>query len=232
MSFQTRSELITAIAGWLNRTDNIPIADFITLAEGTMARRLRRRTQRVRTTFIAARDHYDLVGLSAPVFGEVTMVRLVKTGPAEGDTLGDANGWWPPLTMTTPYGMSDWGASFTIASRPRAFCVIDVISTSSGAFGGKQLVLSPTPDQDYTAEIWGRLAFIPLSTSVELLRESPDLYLYGALMHAAPYLEHDERVGVWRDLFERAVVEVNQQRKTEELSGAPMPIRLPVILTG
>ena len=41
--------------------------------------------------------------------------------------------------------------------------------------------------------------------------EHPDLYLYGALCEAAPYLQHDERLPVWEARYQQAVREVRVQ---------------------
>jgi hypothetical protein len=47
-----------------------------------------------------------------------------------------------------------------------------------------------------------------LSNSVTtnwLLTSSPDVYLYGSLLQAAPYLQDDARIQVWATLYERAL---------------------------
>jgi hypothetical protein len=38
-----------------------------------------------------------------------------------------------------------------------------------------------------------------------LLTSSPDIYLYGALLQAAPYLQDDARIQTWATLYERAL---------------------------
>lgn len=50
--------------------------------------------------------------------------------------------------------------------------------------------------------------FSPLSdgnTSNWILADYPDVYLYGALMEAAPYLHEDERVNIWAQLYAAAI---------------------------
>ena len=44
-----------------------------------------------------------------------------------------------------------------------------------------------------------------------IVTEHPDLYLYGALCEAAPYLQHDERLPVWEARYQQAVREVRVQ---------------------
>jgi hypothetical protein len=52
--------------------------------------------------------------------------------------------------------------------------------------------------------------FTAVSTDDTILATAPDIYLYGALLEATPYLEHDERIRVWQQKFEEALAEHNQ----------------------
>lgn len=45
----------------------------------------------------------------------------------------------------------------------------------------------------------------------ELLRRAPDLYLYGALAQAAPYMRDDARVGLWKSEFARLLQDVHAE---------------------
>jgi hypothetical protein len=38
-----------------------------------------------------------------------------------------------------------------------------------------------------------------------ILARHPDVYLYGSLLQAAPYLRDDERVGLWAPLYAQAI---------------------------
>ena len=38
-----------------------------------------------------------------------------------------------------------------------------------------------------------------------LLTTAPDLYLYGTLMEAAPYLDDDQRIQTWGSLYEQGM---------------------------
>jgi hypothetical protein len=61
------------------------------------------------------------------------------------------------------------------------------------------------------------------------LDEAPDIYLYGALAEAAPYLEHDERLPVWKALFTDALASLDNVRSREETNASIRPGRLPVV---
>ena len=69
-----------------------------------------------------------------------------------------------------------------------------------------------SPDSLYTAEMVYYAKFEPLSDSNQtnkLLIRAPDLYLYGALIAAEPYLWNDERVELWAQLYRSGVDLVN-----------------------
>jgi len=61
----------------------------------------------------------------------------------------------------------------------------------------------PVPDRAYTVSIvyQGRItALSDSNTTNDILTFFPDVYLYGALANAAPYIS-DARIPTWRDLF-------------------------------
>jgi hypothetical protein len=69
---------------------------------------------------------------------------------------------------------------------------------------GNQLEVIPSPDTEYSAELTYYAKITALSdanTSNWLLAYAPDLYLYGALLEATPYLKDDERLVVWGQLY-------------------------------
>ena len=60
------------------------------------------------------------------------------------------------------------------------------------------------PDASYSGEIIYYDTLTALSdsnTTNALLDEAPDIYLYGALAAAEPFLMHDERVAIWNGLY-------------------------------
>ena len=70
-------------------------------------------------------------------------------------------------------------------------------------------------------------ARVPALTDVEtfnwILTEYPDIYLYGSLVHAAPYLADDQRITVWAALYQSAVDALNQDNTKSRVSG---PLRM------
>jgi hypothetical protein len=47
-----------------------------------------------------------------------------------------------------------------------------------------------------------------------LLLNAPDLYLYGALTDSAPFIREDERIAVWKSLYEEKRDDLNNQYQT------------------
>ena len=58
------------------------------------------------------------------------------------------------------------------------------------------------------------------NASNDVLAKAPDLYLYGALLAAAPLLEHHERVATWEGLYGKALARLNAWRDWETAAAA------------
>src|SRR5256885_52998 len=54
-----------------------------------------------------------------------------------------------------------------------------------------------------------------------LLRDAPDLYLFGALAESAPYLQHDERVPMWEARLSAGVKALRVSTERRLYGGAP-----------
>jgi len=59
-----------------------------------------------------------------------------------------------------------------------------------------------------------------------LLLEAPDVYLYGALLHSAPYLAEDQRVAVWAQLYSAAVMQLNEASESARYSGSGLTMKV------
>ena len=64
------------------------------------------------------------------------------------------------------------------------------------------------------------------NTTNWLLTYAPDVYLYGSLLHSAPYLKEDERVTVWGQLYAAAVVQLNLQSERVKNSGSGIRLNI------
>jgi hypothetical protein len=67
-----------------------------------------------------------------------------------------------------------------------------------------------------------------LSSSVAtnwLLTSSPDIYLYGALLQAAPYLQDDARISVWSALYLAGIEQLQVADDRSTTSGGSLTAR-------
>jgi hypothetical protein len=195
----TFAQLKTTIADYLNRDDltNI-IPTFIQLAEAKFNRKLRvrqmikRATAPIDTAFFA----YPSDWLEAKEF-------QLNTNPI---TKLDY--------ITESFGNQLRATRFTAAGKPRYYTVV-----------GSQLEFIPTPDTTYEGELTYYAKIPTLSdsnTSNWLLAYAPDLYLYGALIEAEPYLKNDERLTVWGELYLRAVDEIEVADERASVASTPL----------
>ena len=182
MALTTYTGLKASIADWLNRTDlTAEIPDFISLAEAQMERTLRTRQMIVRANASFNVEY----GATPADFLEVKSFKLTGTNPPT------------PLSFMTIDALDAESTKFTASGRPRFFGVV-----------GTQFRLVPTPDSNYVTELIYYAKLSKLSSSVAtnfLLDSSPDAYLYGSLLQAAPYLQDDARIQTWATLYERAL---------------------------
>jgi len=59
-----------------------------------------------------------------------------------------------------------------------------------------------------------------------LLLEAPDVYLYGALLHSAPYLGEDERIAVWGQMYSASVMRLNEESENARFSGSGLKLKI------
>jgi hypothetical protein len=182
MALSTYTELKTSIGDWLNRSDlTTAIPDFISLAEAQIERTLRTRQMIVR-----ANASFDAQYGAVPSdFLETKSLKLTSTNPQT------------PLQFLSIDALDNEATNYTASGKPKFFGVV-----------GGQFRIVPTPDANYTTELTYYAKLTKLSSSVAsnwLLASSPDIYLYGALLQAAPYLQDDARIQTWATLYERAL---------------------------
>lgn len=202
MALATYTDLKASIADWLNRTDlTAEIPDFISLAEAQMERTLRTRQMIVRAnaTFNAE------FGATPNDFLEVKSFKLSGTNPPT------------PLSFMTIDALDAESTKYTASGRPRFFGVV-----------GVQFRLVPSPDSNYATELTYYAKLTKLSASVAtnfILESSPDAYLYGSLLQAAPYLQDDNRISVWASLYERALTDLQVADDRGATSGGALITR-------
>lgn len=187
MSITNYSELKTAVAAWLHRSDlEDRIPDFIQIGEGRLARDLNSRRMDVMATLTTTPG--DKTASLPSDMLEMRRLQIVS---------GDYN---TPLQYRTPDEIAaDY--PFNRTGRPAVFTVI-----------GQQLELAPVPDAAYTLELnyIQRLPALSDSNPTNwLLSFWPSAYLYAALCAAQPFMVNDERLPMFEKLYGDVVEGIN-----------------------
>lgn len=191
MSLSTYTGLQAAIADWLNRSDlTSVIPDFIVLTEGRLRRMLRASgAQNVATLSLSA----------ATVSAPTSMKEAISFYLAGGQGSDDND----PIEIVSREQLSAYQNLYTSAGKPKYAAI------SNGT-----IYLCPVPDQTYTAKMIYELDVPPLASNSTnwLLTSFPDVYLYGALVEASPYLRDDPRVADFERRFKEAIAELELHR--------------------
>ena len=200
MAITTYSELKTSIANWLNRDDlTSVIPDFISLAEARIARDLRHWKQEKRVTTDIDERYENLPN-------DLIEIRQVQ------HTAGGVISSISSIEMENRRAASDAGGK-----------------SKYMRLTADQIEFYPTPDTTYNISMlyYGR---IPALTDLEpdnwLLRDAPDIYLYGALVQSAPYLVDDARTQLWAGLYQSSMDALNIENEKARVAG-PLSMGVP-----
>jgi hypothetical protein len=201
MAISTYAELQTAVANWLDRddlTDRIP--EFIALAEARMNRvlRLRMMESKYTASTVASQRNYAL-----PT-GYLQMRNFqLNTSPIT------------PLQYVTPEIYDRlWGGSG--GGTPSFYTIL-----------AGEIQLGPIPGSVLTMEMLFYKKITALSgtnTTEQMLTDNPDIYLYGALLEAEPFVMNDERVPLWAQGFSQAVADLQEQDNKDRHSGSALRV--------
>lgn len=96
------------------------------------------------------------------------------------------------------------------------------------AHNGTDIELYPTPSTSYTGQITYYAKIPALSAAGDtnwLLDNHPDVYLYGSLVHSAPYLKDDARLAVWSALMGQGMAEIEEESLAARFGG-PLRMRI------
>lgn len=201
MAFSSYTELQSEIADLLNRGDlTAKIPSWIALVEAKLQRILE--GKEMRTTLPIVLDTTGQLTLPTDLRSPVSLT--LETTAAKG-----------PLELTTYEALQTKRAQLGTGGLPAYAAVVNGL-----------LYVAPVPGEDQDAVLIYDAALAPLSntnTSNWVLANHPDIYLYGAALHSAPYLQHDERIEVWEHFYNKAIDEVRLLRDRAEF-GANTPI--------
>jgi hypothetical protein len=90
-----------------------------------------------------------------------------------------------------------------------------------------ELQLGPKPDSVQTIEMLFYETFPALSDAAPtnwVITNAPDIYLYGSLMEAEPFIMNDARLPLWATGFQTAVGDIQEQDNKDRHSGSALRV--------
>lgn len=197
MSISTYAELQTAVSNWVDRSDlTARIPEFISICEARVNRRLRIRETQVEAD-VTITGGTRTAALPSD-FAEVRRLYL-NASPIKRLEYMTPNDYWDRFVAT-------------VSGKPTAFTI-----------EASNIVLGPIPDGSYTGKLLYYKNLAALSSSAHaVFTANPDLYLYGSLLAAEPFLKNDKRVSLWESQFNNILMELEVQ--SQRVQG-PMRMR-------
>lgn len=203
MPITSYSELQTVIADFLDRDDQTTrIQTFIDLAEATMDRQLRHWRMERRSNAVVDTQY---TALPSDFLEPVRFVLQVDP-PHAVELIGQGE------IISRRQSTGD-----TIG-KPQFYAVTD-----------GTIELFPTPDAQYTLEMVYYSSIDKLSGSNAsnwVLQHHPDAYLYGALIHSAPFLGEDARMQTWAALFQSSIDAINVENERAKSGGSGRRLKI------
>jgi len=204
MALNTFTALKASIADFLNRDDlTAVIPDFISLAEAQINRDVRHWNMEARSSGQqTGGDEY----MQYPAdWVETIRLHLTGTGtsvvnPISRDAMADKRQKDEDVSGTPMY-----------------------YTHADGQF---QLYPTPSADTDFELLYYQKIPSLISNADNWLLLDSPDVYLYGALIHSAPYLAEDERVAIWAQMYSAAVARLNEASESARYSGSGLRLKI------
>ena len=201
MPITTYAELQTVIADFLDRDDQTTrITTFIDLAEAEINRRVR---------------HWRLENrATAEVDGRYSALPADFVEPIRLHLETDQR----PIELVSSMEMQSMRESSNTAGKPAFYALTQ-----------GEIELYPTPDTPYDLEMYYYAKLPALSdsqTTNVILDNFPDAYLYGALIHSAPFLGEDARMGTWAALFQSAIDGINADNEKAKTGSAGRRIKI------
>ena len=205
MAITSYATLQTTIADFLNRDDlDSVIPTFIQLAEAQMNREIR---------------HYEMEARVQGIQDQGDQYMQIPGDWLETIRLHLTAGGTSVVQLISLSGMSDKRAKAEDqAGTPSFYAHVD-----------SQFELYPTPSEETSFELLYYQKITSLAddnTSNWLLETAPDIYLYGSLLHSAPYLAEDARIAVWAQLYSAAVQNLNNQSERVKNSGTGIRLNI------
>ena len=194
----TYATLKSDVAGWLLRDDlTTAIPSFVRLAEASIRRDLRiRQMLRTYTLTISAQSQ-------ALPEDFMEMERIILDS-----TVWNLSYLPPPALFSNP--------AYTDGGNPMYYTIEgDYLITAPDATGSDVMLCYYKAYSSLTND----------SDTNWLLTNAYDVYLYGSLSHAAPYIKEDGRVQLWNAGYSEAIAKLNKMERRSAFAGSPLAIQ-------
>lgn len=203
MTLATYADLQAAIADFLNREDlAAAIPSFIRLAESRINRDLRHWKSTKKVTVSLSAQYNNVLPAD---FAQPIRLQITTGATSEVEAISHA-------VMLEQRALRN-----DRPGRPEAY-----------ALTAEQLEVYPTPDDTYTAELL-YYATVPALSSVNttnwLLTDAPDAYLYGSLVHSAPYLKDDARIAIWESIYSTSIESLERASEDARFGGVGLRMK-------
>lgn len=205
MAITSYSELQTAVANWMQRSDlTSRIPEFIALAEAKFNRGFLEDDPFYASAQEAQATATATEFMSFPTdFGVLRTIKVLSSPIRNLDYL-------PP---------QDIDQKFTSAASgiPKFYSI-----------QANQIRIVPAPDSTYTVKLDYFQKITPLATTSPnwLLTAHPDIYLYGSLLESAGFAQDDPRIPLWKEAYQRACSSLKNHQNRLLHSGSVLQVRL------
>jgi hypothetical protein len=209
MALSNYGELKTAIATLLNRSDlTAAIPDFISMCDASLNRNTKARNRRMEalTSLTVNTGDQDI---TLPDDFIESRVAVLQSTPRR------------VLTYLTPDALESTYPDAS-AGIPTDFTIV-----------GSTLRLGPQSNGNYTIALYYYKRITAMTADADVnwvLTYFPDVYLYGAAIHSAPYLGDDSRLQTWMGLYDRALGELAGDDARARWNGAPVRTTVDVVI--
>jgi hypothetical protein len=202
MAISTYSELQTAVANWLDRDDLAArIPEFIVLCEARFNRSLRIRAM-------------ETLDISVDTVGGTSTVAL-PTGYVQMRDISLITSPITQLQYLTPEIMNRLNAG-SLTGKPETYTII-----------ANNILFGPTPDSAYDISMLYYKTFDALTDAAPtnwVITNAPDVYLYGTLLEAEPFLMNDQRVQLWATALTQSITTLQEQDNKDRHSGSALRV--------
>lgn len=187
MAITDYTSLKQAVANWVNddaiSVGSERVVEFISIAEADFNRRLRIRPMEDSTTVATS-------GRTTALPGNSVQLRNIRLNTASGGTVD----YLPPDQFWAQYGGNDTG-------EPVAHTI-----------EGENIVWGPASSgTSVIVTFYKRVPALTGSANTNwMLTNHPDLYLYGSLVAAEPFIFEDKRLPMWKSMYDQALKQVEE----------------------